>query len=185
MRWNSDGVSTPSPPKLLQNASPSSLGNESNTVSFLRGASLIVRWDPHNLCSIGVQIFDSRAGIENHDAFRGRDPFVATQQFQSCETRSAFRTDEETFLRSDLAPDANHFSVVDSNRAAVRFTKNIEDQKIADGFWNAQAGGYGARIWKFCGDSFSGFECANNGRATGSLHGEHARPFVRDPAKRL
>jgi len=62
----------------LQNASPSSLGNESNTVSFLRGASLVVRWDPHNLCSIGVQIFDSRAGIENHDAFRGRDPFVAT-----------------------------------------------------------------------------------------------------------
>ena len=39
------------------------------------------------------------------------------------------------------------------------------------------------RVLKFCSVFFSGFERANDRRATGSLHREHARPVFPDPAE--
>src|SRR4029077_18428610 len=108
-----------------------------------------------------------------------------TKQFQSYETSSAFGTDKETFVYSDLTSDADHFFVIDGNRASIGLTKNFQDQEITYRFWNAQAGSNRVRVLKFCSGFFSGLERANDRRATGSLHREHARPVFPDPAERF
>src|SRR4029453_3598729 len=123
MRWNSDGVSTQSHLQRSQNASPYSPVNEGKA-----GSPAVVRF----------KIFNSRPCVENHHTFTGRDFPRQTKQSQSFETSSAFGTDKETFICSDLTRNADHFFVIDSNRAAIGLTNDFQHQEIADRFWNAQ-----------------------------------------------
>src|SRR5712691_9046732 len=146
MRWNSDGVSTPSHLKRSQNASPSSPVNERKTVSSASSAV------------VSFKIFDSRPCVKNNHAFTGRNFPSKTKQFQSYKTSSAFGTDEETFACSDLPRDADHFFVIDGNRAPIGFTKNFQNQEIADRFRNAQAGSNRVHVRDFCSVFFSGLE---------------------------
>src|SRR5206468_863569 len=107
MRWNLDGVSTPSHLRRLQNASPSSPVNERKTASSASSAV------------VSFKIFDSRPCVKNNHAFTGRNFPSQTKQFQSYETTSAFGTDEETFACSNLTRDADHFFVIGCNRAPI------------------------------------------------------------------
>src|SRR5207249_11286471 len=81
--------------------------------------------------------------------------------------------------------DLDHFFIINSDCAAVRFAKDFQNQEIADCFWNAQTGCNRARIRKFCGGLFSPFECADDRRATDSLYCEHPWPLSPDPAERF
>src|SRR5438874_4016563 len=135
--------------------------------------------------SIALEIFDSGAGVEDHDAFAGSDFSATAKQFQSCETSCAFGTDEETFVCSHLVSDPKHFFVFHSNGAAVGLTKNVQHHEVANRFWNAQARCDRMRVGEFGGGLFSGFESADDGRTTGGLHREHARTFLPDPAERF
>src|SRR5437667_250407 len=138
-----------------------------------------------SLAIVAIEIFDAGAGIENDYPFARGDFPGTLKQFQSCETGGGFRTHEEAFLRSHFAHCADHFFVINSDRAAVGLMKKLQDQKIANRFWNAQAGGDRVRVSKFCGGFFSGFEGADDWRATGGLHREHARTLFADPAERF
>src|SRR5436190_19628521 len=171
MCWNSDGVSMPSHRRRSENEFPSSPVNERKTVSSAYPA--VVRF----------KIFDSRPGVKNDHAFTGRDFSGGSEQFQSCETSSAFGTDEETFPGSNFTRDANHFFVIDGNCASIGFAQNFQNQEIADCFWNPQAGSNRVRVLNFCTAFFSELERADDRRATGSLHRKHARPVLPDPAE--
>src|SRR6476659_10568484 len=132
---------------------------------------------------VSFKVFDSRPSVKNDHASTRPDFPSQAKQFQSCKTSRAFGTDKETFVSSDLTRDAGHFFVVHGDRTAVGLAKNLQDQEIADRFWNPQAGSNRVRVGKFCGVFFSSLERANDRRATGSLHREHARPVFPDPAE--
>src|SRR5205823_12270709 len=99
------------------------------------------------------------------------------------EAGGSLGSNKETLARAHFARDADHFFVLNGNRAAVRLAKNFQNKTIADRFWNAQARGNRMRIRKFCGGFFSRFECADDRRAARGLHGEHARTFSSNPAE--
>src|ERR1043166_5929344 len=86
--------------------------------------------------------FFSGAGIENNDPFPGDDFPGTLKRFESCETRCSFRTNKETFFRSDFAGDADHFFVIDCNRSAMGIAKD----------WRAARGLDSEHAWSFFSD---------------------------------
>src|SRR5438093_11018710 len=132
-----------------------------------------------------VEIFDAGAGIEHHDALTDVDLSGCAKSFERGETGRSLWGNDEAFLRSDLADSSGYFFVVNSDGPAIRLAKNFQDEEIANCFWNAQTGCDRVRVRKFCGNFFSSFEGADDRRATGGLHCEHARPLFADPAEGL
>src|SRR5205814_6203649 len=135
--------SMPSLQRISQNAFRTSFASGGNLRVGCLSYIVLASFRTHALSitrpSIALEIFDSGAGVEDHDAFAGSDFSATAKQFQSCETSCAFRTDEETFVCSHLASDPNQFFVTHSDRAPVGITKNVQDHEITNCFWNAQA----------------------------------------------
>ena len=59
-----------------------------------------------------------------------------TRRLQCRKACCTFRSDEESFARSNFCGNADHFFVVNCDGAAIRLAKNVEDEKIAYRFWN-------------------------------------------------
>src|SRR5207253_8178281 len=84
----------------------------------------IVPWSTR-LAVVAFEIFESRAGIKNDYLLAGTNFPGTVKRLQSSETGCSFWRDEETFLRSHVARDADHFFIIDSDRAPLGLTKNV------------------------------------------------------------
>src|SRR4029077_4397139 len=171
MHSNSDAVSTPSLQRLSPSASLSSWvsGYESDCLPVF----------------IAIEVLNSRSGVKNNHAFARPNFACGTERLYSGEAGGSFGRDKETLGGSHFTRDTDHFVISNGNRAAVRLTKDIQNQEIADRFWNTQTRSNCVRVWKFPSAFLSRVERANDWRATSGLHGDHARTLCPDPAQRL
>ena len=65
-----------------------------------------------------IEVFDARAGVENHYALADVDLSGRAKFFKRRKTGRAFRRNEEAFLEADFANSPNHFVVINCDRAA-------------------------------------------------------------------
>src|SRR5437773_1175251 len=76
---------------------------------------------------VTLEVFESRASVENDYALAGANFACGTQQLEGAETGCAFRAHEETFIRSHFARRADHFFIVYSDCAAMGITEDFQD----------------------------------------------------------
>src|SRR5437870_10614319 len=96
----------PRSPARTMNASPAHAKSvtRSADASKCGARKCAADWRPPFLdsCSsmafVAIEVFNSRAGVENHHAPAGGDFACRTQRFESNETGGAFGTDKKTFL---------------------------------------------------------------------------------------
>src|SRR5438067_1706882 len=111
---------------------------------------------------VGLEIFESGAGVKDNDLLVESDFAGIDEGAQSSETGRAFRRDKKTFGPAHFGNHAKHFVIGDGNRAAAGFAQDFQDKKIADRFRHTQTRRASPRIQKFARALFAGFECEHD-----------------------